>query len=106
MSTHLRLVALTAIVAALTAPAWANDAADDDDDVTGAGVVIHGPPPPVAPAIVSRDDQGRVTLRASRIAEPIIIDGKLDDAAYARIPAVSDFIQQEPNEGEIGRAHV
>jgi hypothetical protein len=85
-----------AIFALLTTPVWSDD---DDDDVVDSGIVILGPPPPVAPAVVSRDELGRVTLRAVRISEPISIDGKLDDAVYDRVPAVSDFIQQEPNEG-------
>ncbi len=97
MSTLLRLLALSALCAFVTTPAWS----DDDDDVVDSGIVILGPPAPVAPAVVSRDDQGRVTLRAVRISEPISIDGKLDDAVYDRVPAVSDFIQQEPDEGAL-----
>jgi hypothetical protein len=62
-------------------------------------LVIH-PAPPVPPAIVSRDENGRVTLRATRIPEPLVLDGKLDEEVYSRVPAVADFIQQEPNEGE------
>ncbi len=62
--------------------------------------VIDGPAPPVAPAVVSRDDRGRVTLRATRIAEPIVLDGKLDEPVYSQVLPVSDFIQQEPREGE------
>ena len=31
---------------------------------------------------------------------PISLDGRLDEAVYARVPAMSDFIQQEPHEGE------
>jgi hypothetical protein len=62
--------------------------------------VIHGPAPPVPPAVVSRDDHGRVTLRATRIAEPIVLDGKLDEPVYSQVLPVSDFIQQEPREGE------
>jgi hypothetical protein len=54
----------------------------------------------VPPAIVSRDASGRVTLRATRIPEPIVLDGKLDEPVYSRVPAVGDFVQQEPNEGE------
>ena len=97
MSTLLRLVALSAFSALLAIPAWSADNVDDDDET--AGVVIYGPPPPVAPAVVSRDDAGRVTVRATRIFEPIVVDGKLDDEAYRRVVPMSDFIQQEPNEG-------
>ncbi len=61
---------------------------------------IHGPAPPVPPAVISRDANGRVTLRATRIPEPIVLDGKLDEPVYSQVPAVGDFIQQEPREGE------
>ena len=97
MITLLRLLALCAICALVAIPVGSAVNVDDDDE-TGV-VVIYGPPPPVAPAIIARDELGRVTLRATRISEPIVIDGKLDDAVYARVPSVSDFIQQEPNEG-------
>ncbi|MSO56466.1 MAG: hypothetical protein EXQ55_06025 [Acidobacteria bacterium] len=61
--------------------------------------VIDGPPPPVPPAVVTRDAEGHVTLRAVRLAEPLILDGRLDDPVYDTVPAVSDFVQQEPDEG-------
>ncbi len=73
----------------------------DDDDTTETPVVLHGPPAPLAPAVISRDEMGRVTLRATRVTEPIVLDGKLDDPPYARVPSVSDFIQQEPDEGQL-----
>ena len=37
------------------------------------GVQIDGPPPPVAPAVISRDDEGGATIRAVRVTEPIRI---------------------------------
>ncbi len=61
---------------------------------------IEGPAPPVPPEVVTRDADGRVTMRAHRLPEGLVIDGRLDDPIYERIPAVSDFIQQEPLEGE------
>jgi len=95
MHTLLRRLALSALFALLAIPVWS----DDDDDQTGSGVVIYGPPPPVAPAVVSRDAAGRVTVRAIRIVEPIVVDGKLDEEVYTRVVAMSGFIQQEPDEG-------
>ena len=47
-----------------------------------------------------RDGQGQVTLRATRIAQAIVLDGKLDDGVYKSVPAVAGFIQQEPDEGK------
>ena len=101
MSTLLRLVALSGLFALLAIPVWSADDVDDDDDKTGSGVINYGPPPPVAPAVVSRDAAGRVTVRATRISEPIVVDGKLDDEVYARVVAMSGFIQQEPDEGAL-----
>jgi hypothetical protein len=71
------------------------DAADEVDPQ----VLIHGPPPPIPPAVVSRDERGRVTVRATRVATPIVLDGRLDESVYRDVPSVSDFVQQEPQEG-------
>ncbi len=38
------------------------------------------------------------TVRAHRVAEPVRIDGRLDEAVYASTPAISNFVQQEPDE--------
>ena len=61
--------------------------------------VIDGPPPPQPPAVISRDAAGRATIRASRVTEPLRIDGTLDERVYQDVPALSDFIQTEPLEG-------
>jgi hypothetical protein len=50
--------------------------------------------------MISRDERGKVTLRAIRLQEPLEVDGKLEENVYARIPAIDGFIQQEPREGE------
>ena len=60
---------------------------------------IDGPPPPVPPAVVARDASGRVTVRAVRLTAPLRIDGRLDEEVYATVPAMSDFIQNDPVEG-------
>ena len=60
---------------------------------------LDGPPPPVAPAVVTRDDSGRATLRAVRLAAPLRVDGRLDEVLYETVPAVSDFVQVEPQPG-------
>jgi hypothetical protein len=53
-----------------------------------------------ASAIVDRSAPDNVTIRAFRVDAPLRIDGRLDEAVYASLPAISDFIQQEPREGE------
>ena len=59
----------------------------------------NGPPVPIPPAVISRDATGRVTIRAHRLAMPLRIDGQLDEAVYASVPPMSEFIQAEPAEG-------
>jgi hypothetical protein len=61
---------------------------------------LDGPAPPVPPAVISRDVSGRATVRAVRATTPIRIDGALDEPLYRTVPSISDFIQQEPQEGE------
>ena len=63
-------------------------------------VPIDGPPAPIAPEVVSRDAEGHVTVRAVRLAEPLVLDGLLQDPIYSQVRAISDFTQQEPHEGE------
>ena len=71
------------------------------DDGTFVGELpeaFDGPPPPVPPQVVSRDDSGRVTLRAVRIGEELVIDGRLDEPVYSRVEPISDFVMQEPQD--------
>ena len=63
------------------------------------GAAAGGPPPPSAPASVSRDSQGQATLRAHRVAEGLVIDGRLDEEVYGRVEPIGDFVQFEPNNG-------
>ena len=60
---------------------------------------IDGPPPPVAPDTINRDTEGRATVRAVRLTEPLVIDGALDETSYNAVESFSGFIQQVPNEG-------
>jgi hypothetical protein len=61
--------------------------------------MIDGPAPPVAPAVINRDAEGRATVRATRLTEAVTLDGQLDESVYETVPAISDFIQQAPDEG-------
>ena len=66
---------------------------------TAGTTVIDGPPPPAPPEVASRDPQGRMTLRAVRLDTPLQLDGRLDERVYQAVPPVTDFVQQEPDEG-------
>ena len=62
-------------------------------------ILIDGPPPPVAPATVSRDAAGRVTMRATRLPQPLNLDGSLSEGFYEVVPPIEGFLQQMPIEG-------
>ena len=53
---------------------------------------------PVAPEVIIRE-HGLTTVRATRVREPIRVDGRLDDSAYEQVSPIGGFIQQEPQPG-------
>ncbi len=53
----------------------------------------------MAPETIRRDEAGRATIRAVRLASPLQLDGRLDEEIYATVRSASDFIQTEPQEG-------
>ena len=55
-----------------------------------------------APAVLSRDAEGRVTIRATRLEEPLVLDGRFDEEVYQRVPAMDEFVQVEPDLGAPG----
>ena len=61
------------------------------------------PPPPVltreAPSPASAGQAPAITVHATRINTPMKIDGRLDESVYEQVPAITEYIQQEPNEG-------
>ena len=85
-----------ASLALLTGTAYAGQ---DTADVPP--LVISGPPAPQPPDVISRDANGRATVRAVRLVGPLRVDGALDEHVYQGVPAVSDFIQTEPVEGAL-----
>jgi hypothetical protein len=54
-------------------------------------------PAPVAPATINRDDKGHATLRAARLDKPLVIDGRLDDEVYVRVPGAGDTFYDRRN---------
>ena len=65
-----------------------------------ASPLTEGPSAPTPPAVMARDAEGRVTVRAVRLQQPIVLDGRLDEEMYQSVPAVLGFVQQEPHPGE------
>jgi hypothetical protein len=64
------------------------------------GLPADRPPDPIAPEVITRDVDGRATVRAVRIDQPLRVDGALDEALYRDVRSVSDFIQVEPDGGQ------
>ena len=60
---------------------------------------FDGAPPPTLPATISRDAEGRTTVRAVRLRAPLRLDGGLDEDIYRTVTPISDFIQAEPAPG-------
>ena len=65
----------------------------------GAAFAIDGPAAPIAPETITRDADGRATVRAVRLEAPLQLDGRLDEGVYDTVPPFSGFIQQQPDEG-------
>src|SRR6188768_3982440 len=62
-------------------------------------IVTAAPPPAGFLPVVSRDDQGRVSVRAVRLTEPMVMDGSLDESIYRTVPPITELFQQVPDEG-------
>jgi hypothetical protein len=88
------LASAVVAVLLLTSAATAQQPARPD------GASSDGPPPPTLPATISRDDQGRATVRAVRVSTPMRVDGTLDEAIYTTVQPASGFIQMEPQAGQ------
>ena len=67
--------------------------------ITALVTALGLPPAVAAPAL---DPAGDTLFRvaAVRSTRPIVVDGRLDEADWARAPVATGFIQSEPQEGE------
>ena len=90
-----RPILLAVLGVLIAAPA---EARSDTPDPTA--MALYGPPPPEAPAVIARDSEGGVTVRAVRVDQPIRIDGALDEAIYSQARSIDDFVQIEPEYGQ------
>jgi hypothetical protein len=78
----------------------ASSVAAADESTSTLSLYVDAPAPPVAPDVIRRDGEGRATVRAVRVTQPLRIDGALDEALYREVPAISEFIQVEPDGGQ------
>ena len=91
--------AAAAVCIGLAGGAAAVEAGQPPAEPAATVILTDRPPPPVPPAVIARDATGQATVRAERVAEPLRIDGRLDEAVYSQVASSSDFIQNEPDEG-------
>lgn len=56
---------------------------------------------PLMASLVARRAADDVTVRAVRVAPSLNVDGVLDEPIYQRVAPLTDFIQQEPREGQL-----
>ena len=92
------VVCLASFAAALEAGASGEPA--QAAAAAAASMANHGLLPPEPPAVISRDEAGRVIVRAVRLTEPLVMDGSLDENVYQTVPAITELFQQVPDEGK------
>ena len=83
-SAAVRALILALLLVYSTGIAMAQTATSPADAISPDAPAFDGAPPPVPPAVDSRDERGRVTLRAVRLDAPLEIDGHLDEARTDR----------------------
>ena len=62
-------------------------------------IEILGPPPPTGSDVVRWDDEGRATVRATRVMQPLSLDGVLDEPFYQSTASIPHLIQSVPDVG-------
>ena len=88
LSQHVRMAVLLSAVlfpASIAAAQSASDASarfERTGPTENAVLHVDAPPEPIAPEVITRDAEGRATVRAVRVSQPLRIDGALDEALY------------------------
>ena len=83
------LLGFSHVTAGQTSPPGTASAAGSSED----------PPSPIAPDVIARGANGRVVVRATRLREPLRVDGNLDEAIYQSLTPLTGFIQGLPTAG-------
>ena len=96
-----RLAALVYVLPIVAAPPAVAQSvnrttAEQDSSVTPSATAPLG----TGSSVLTRDANGRLIVRATRITQPITVDGQLDEVAYRNVPAITEFVQQVPIQGE------
>jgi hypothetical protein len=95
------LALLILLVCAAAAHAQPVDQPPDvsTEEADSAPLVIDGSPPPVPPAMITRDDRNRPTVRAIKLSGPLTLDGVLDEVVYEEFEPFGGFVQVVPDFG-------
>ena len=86
------LPAMLALAGALALPC-SSAALGAEDPVA---LTTDGRPIPVAPDVIASNKAG-VTVRATRITTPLVVDGQLDESVYADVKPITEYVQQDPH---------
>jgi hypothetical protein len=99
---RLTLAGLLSVRSAAGAQSPSDNPATSEAAGPSASLALHAdaPPAPIAPEVITRDAEGRATVRAVRLDPPLRIDGALDEMLYRDVPSISEFIQVEPEAGQ------
>ena len=96
----LALALVLSLAAALSAQTTSTPAAPDRQALRQFNLPgAPDPPAPEFPEVITRGQNGRVVVRATRLDRPLVVDGVLDEPFYTAVTPVSGFIQTVPNEG-------
>src|SRR5262245_40057614 len=102
------LIGITAFACLMSVPVLAQTSNDpprpapgvaDPEDAAPA-LVAGAPPAPAAPEVITRNEAGQATVRATRLEGTLVIDGALEEPLYQTVASISGFIQVEPTAGE------
>ena len=74
--------------------------AQPSDGASTGEALADAPPVPVAPEVITRDERNRATVRAIRLAEPIRLDGQLNEGVYGAVRPFGGLIQNVPDTGQ------
>jgi hypothetical protein len=89
-----------AVLGCLTLLCPASAAAQVSGGATPPRLSAEEAPAPIAPQVVNRNEAGRTTVRGTRIATPLTVDGQLDEEWYRSVMPIDGFVQSEPRENE------
>jgi len=92
-------LALLVCRAATAAQETSSVGAGQDGAQSSGVAALDGSVAPQAPASITRDDRQRPTVRAIKLTQPLVHDGRLDDLVYLENEPFGDFIQVVPQYG-------